>query len=253
MSLYFEGHRALNETLYRALLRARLSEEDIAARLDVDPKTVRRWLEGRTPYRRHRWALASMLGLGENDLWPQVRAARPWPAEIRRMYLRLDTVPPEVWQGLFRSAGEIGILDDSGLLLAEDPAIMTALRRRARAGTRLRICLCDPNTCAPSKVAAQVQEALACYGHLRESGNVEIRLHSVSLTNSIFRADDNVLISQHVFGVPVQRFPVIHLRRTDSSDLFTTYLQSFEDAWDTARPCEETGDCKQRGRSRLQG
>ena len=44
-------------------------DEDVAARLQVDPKTVRRWLEGRVPYPRHRWLLAATLGLDEADLW----------------------------------------------------------------------------------------------------------------------------------------------------------------------------------------
>ena len=37
----------MNEPLRRALLRARLREDDVASRLGVDPKTVRRWLNGR--------------------------------------------------------------------------------------------------------------------------------------------------------------------------------------------------------------
>jgi hypothetical protein len=39
----------MNENLRRALIRAQLRETDIAARLNVDPKTVRRWLDGRVP------------------------------------------------------------------------------------------------------------------------------------------------------------------------------------------------------------
>ena len=66
----------MNETLCRALLQARLTEEDVATRLQVDPKTVRRWLEGRVPYLRHRWALAALLGLDETDLWPHLRRTR---------------------------------------------------------------------------------------------------------------------------------------------------------------------------------
>src|ERR1017187_6537529 len=96
--------RGLNETLRRALLRMRLSEEDVAARLEVDPKTVRRWLEGRVPYLRHRWALAGMLGVDEADLWPQLRTAGSWPEEIQRIYAHRDEVPRHVWQRLFGSA-----------------------------------------------------------------------------------------------------------------------------------------------------
>ncbi len=35
----------MNESLCRALFRMGLSADDVAARLDVDPKTVRRWME----------------------------------------------------------------------------------------------------------------------------------------------------------------------------------------------------------------
>ena len=52
------------------MLRARLREEDVAAHLDVDPKTVRRWLSGRVPYPGSRAALADLVGADEADLWP---------------------------------------------------------------------------------------------------------------------------------------------------------------------------------------
>jgi len=50
--------------------------------LQVDPKTVRRWLEGRIPYLRYRWALSAMLGLDETDLWPQLRRNGSRPGEV---------------------------------------------------------------------------------------------------------------------------------------------------------------------------
>jgi hypothetical protein len=60
----------LNEPLRRALLHARLREVDVATRLGVDPKTVRRWLAGRVPYARNRAELADLVGSDEADLWP---------------------------------------------------------------------------------------------------------------------------------------------------------------------------------------
>ena len=60
----------LNESLRQAMLRARLREDDVAARLGVDPKTVRRWLNGRIPYANNRAALANLVGADEADLWP---------------------------------------------------------------------------------------------------------------------------------------------------------------------------------------
>ena len=129
----------MNENLRRALLRAGLTDEDVAAQLEVDPKTVRRWLEGRLPYLRHRWALAGLLGLDEADLWPEIRAAiaaRSRPAEIRAVYPSWQVVPHEVWLCLFTSAEqEIAILDDSGLLLS-DQAVLSALADKARAAVQ---------------------------------------------------------------------------------------------------------------------
>ena len=60
----------MNEPLRRALLRARLREDDVAARLGVDPKTVRRWLNGRLPYPHNRAAIAELVGADEAELWP---------------------------------------------------------------------------------------------------------------------------------------------------------------------------------------
>src|SRR5450755_722648 len=96
----------MNESLRRALLRARLSEEDVAARLQVDPKTVRRWLEGRVPYPRHRRLLATALGLDEADLWPQLVSNRSRPQEILAIYPHCEDVPREAWLRLLSSAQE---------------------------------------------------------------------------------------------------------------------------------------------------
>jgi transcriptional regulator with XRE-family HTH domain len=239
----------LNETLRHALLRARLSEEDVAARLEVDPKTVRRWLEGRVPYLRHRWMLAGVLGLDEADLWPQLRAARSRPDEVRAIYPHRDAVPRDVWRRLFGSAErEIGILDCSALFLAENPGVLGVLAGRAWAGVRVRICVRDPGASGVSdsaarqdtedRLAARVRDVLGRYGPLREGGRTKIRLHRDVLYNSIYRADDELLVSQHAYGIPAGRAPVIHLRRTKEGDMVTAYLESFEGVWRGARPLE---------------
>ena len=242
----------MNETLRRALLRARLSEDDVAARLQVDPKTVRRWLEGRVPYPRHRWVLTSLLDADEADLWPEVRAAiaaRSRPAEIKAIYPNRHAVPREAWLSLFGSAErEIGILACSGLFLAREPGVLDVLAGRAREGVRVRICLRDPDgpviaergagEGARDPVAAGIREALASFGQLRESAGVEIRLHRAVLYNSIYRADDQLLVSQHAYGIPSERVPVLHLRSAEDGDLAAIYLDAFERIWTAAPPLE---------------
>jgi transcriptional regulator with XRE-family HTH domain len=236
----------MNEALCRALLQARLSEEDVAAGLQVDPKTVRRWLEGRVPYLRHRWALAAMTGTDERDLWPQVRAARSLPAEVVAIYPHRDAVPAGVWLQVLASARrEIVVVDTDGLYLAGLPGLADTLAARASDSVRVRICLAGPGTPAPpgsdaapggSVTAASAGPALAVFGPLRASGDVAIRLHRVSLPSSVCRADGDLLVCQHAFGIAEGRSPVLRLRQARGGDMVSGYLASAERIWAGARP-----------------
>jgi transcriptional regulator with XRE-family HTH domain len=241
---------AMNETLRLAMLRARLSEEDVAARLQVDPKTVRRWLEGRVPYLRHRWVLTGLLDADEADLWPEVRAAiaaRSRPAEIRAVYPSRQALPRQAWISLFRSAeADIGVLAP-GLFLAKEPGVLGVIADRARAGARVRICLPSPGAPAVAEHdsgegeagtgAAGIRDALELFGGLREDG-AKIRLHRAALYNSIYRADNQILVTQHVYGIPDEREPVLYLRSAADGDMAATYLTAFEHAWKGALPVQ---------------
>ena len=121
----------MNEPLRRALLRTRLREGDVAARLGVDPKTVRRWLNGRVPYPHNRAAIAELVGVDEAELWPDASgllAARIRPEELETVYPHRGAVPREVWVQLFGSAErEIAFLAYSALFLAEDAGLNYAI------------------------------------------------------------------------------------------------------------------------------
>ena len=236
----------MNEPLCRALLRARLTEDDLAAELQVDPKTVRRWLEGRVPYPRHRWALAALLGADEADLWPQLRAQRSLPGEVRAIYPRLDRVPRDVWLDLFGSArDEIGVLAFGGLSHADDPEVMALVAARAGSGVRVRFCLAGLDASEGGEpgagrrggtVAGQVRSALVPDPPLAGGGEVLIRVYGGVLYQSIYRGDGQLLVAQHAYGVPPARAPVLHLQRTDDGDMAAAYLDSFEQVWAKARP-----------------
>ena len=60
-----------NERLRAALLQKGMSVAALAESLGVNEKTVERWItQDRVPYRRHRFAAASVLGTDETYLWP---------------------------------------------------------------------------------------------------------------------------------------------------------------------------------------
>ena len=147
-------------------------------------------------------------------------------------------VPREVWIRFFSSAGrEIGILDYSGLFLAEDRGVLSLLAEKGRAGVNIRMLLRDPESPHAAQhcdedigdaTPAKIRKALALYRSVGESENVEIRLHQTVLYSSIYRADDQLIVNQHAYGMSAARAPVFCLRDTGSEELAALYCDSFE-------------------------
>jgi len=242
----------LNENLRRALLHARLREEDVAARLDVDPKTVRRWLEGRVPYPGNRAALADLVGADEADLWPEAGgplAMHTRPDELGRVYPHRWAIPRETWVRFFASAEqEIGILAYSALFLAEDAGLLGILADKARAGVRVRIALGDPDSPRVAErgneegigdaMPAKVRNALTLFRPLCAVPNVEIHLHQAILYNSIYRADDQLFVNQHTYGISAAHAPVFHFHQAEGSDMANAYFEGFERVWSASRTAQ---------------
>jgi lambda repressor-like predicted transcriptional regulator len=241
-----------NERLRAALLERGMTPALLAKALQVDPKTVERWVTlGRAPYRKHRYAVAALLGMDESFLWPdalsreQVAAAAG--SEILTAYPHRWAVPGDAWRRLFESAKrEIGVLVYSGLFIADDAGMLRLFAQKAAEGARVRILLGDPDSPEVEQrgadegtdggMAARIRNAIFLYRHLRASGGVEIRLHSTVLYNSIYRADDQLLVNTHIYGTAAADAPVLHLRRVAGGDMVTTYLDSFDRVWDQASP-----------------
>jgi hypothetical protein len=240
----------VNEPLRQALLRARLREDDVAARLGVDPKTVRRWLNGRVPYAHNRAAIADLVGSDEADLWPDAGgplAARSRPDELGTVYPHRWAVPREVWARLFGSAEqEIAILAYSALFLAEDTGILRILAGKGRSGVSVRIALGNPDGPHAAErgeeegigdaMSAKIRNAITLYRPLRAVENIEIRIHRTVLYNSIYRADDHLLVNQHTYGIPAAQAPVFSLSDTLNGEMGALYLDSFERVWASAAP-----------------
>jgi transcriptional regulator with XRE-family HTH domain len=245
VSSAFREVATVNELLRQALLRARLREGDVAARMGVDPKTVRRWLNGRVPYPHYRAAIAEMVGVDEADLWPETGgplAARVRPDELGTVYPHRWAVPREAWVRLFGSAErEIAILAYSALFIAEDAGILGILAEKGRAGVTVRIALGDPDGPHAAErgeeegigdaMAAKIRNALTLYRPLRTVEKIEFRLHRTVLYNSIYRADERRLVNQHTYGIPAAQAPVFCLSSTGIGEMAALYLESFERVW----------------------
>jgi transcriptional regulator with XRE-family HTH domain len=238
----------LNEPLRQALVRAGLREDDVAAQLGVDPKTVRRWLSGRVPYPSSRAALANLVGAEEADLWPYAGGPltiRARPEELTAVYPHRWAIPRDVWKRFFESAEhEIAVLAYSALFLAEDAGILTIIADKARSGVRVRLALGDPagvyvamrgqEEGIGDAMPAKVRNALTLYRAALKVENVEVRLHDTVLYNSLYRADDQLFVNQHTYGLPAAYSPVFRYCAVENTDMLGPFITSFEHIWSIA-------------------
>lgn len=234
-----------NERLRAAIFASRFDLDGIAHELGVDRKTVERWIAGRMPYKKHRYDLAALLNADPGYIWPAESAEASSDlalAEVVAIYPVRSTVPNQVWIDLFHQAEhEIDMLVYAGFWLSEDPAIRKVLQRKADAGVKVRLLLGDPGCEAVeqrgrdegigSAVAAKIGNAIHNYRELRKHAEVDLRLHDTVLYNSIYRADDQMLVNNHLYGMPAHMTPLIHLRRVTGAELFANYADSFERVW----------------------
>ena len=243
-----------NERLRAALLERGITPAALGEELGVDHKTVERWIAGRLPYRRHRYAVASRLKVDEAYLWPgalsrdQVAAASL--SEVLAIYPHRSDVPRDAWERLFAAAErEIGVLVYSGLFLAEDAAVQKILANKASAGVLVRVLLGDPASPQVAErgadegvddaMAAKIRNSLVLYRGLRGIEGAEFRFHKTVLYNSIYRGDDQLLVNTHIYGITAALAPVWHLRKVAGGEITATYMESFERVWESAIPVPE--------------
>ncbi|MER5866540.1 XRE family transcriptional regulator [Kitasatospora sp. NPDC002040] len=221
----------------------------------VDPKSVERWVNlGRTPRRVTAMKAAETLGEDVHALWPSLRQARPTravSAELVTLYEQRADVPASSFVELLGSArGQLDVLVYAAVFLHEAyPRLNERLKQQAAAGCRIRIALGDPDS---DNVLQRGQEEK--FGHGIESRcrlaamhyrpllgvpGVEVRVHGTTLYNSLYRADDQMMVNAHVWGVNAFGAPVWHLRRAGDGGMFDTYAESFDAVWSTATPLAE--------------
>ncbi|MGW1548711.1 helix-turn-helix domain-containing protein [Streptomyces sp. NPDC002346] len=240
-----------NERLRSALLAQGMTVRDLAEAIDVNAKTVERWItQGKVPYRRHQYATASALKVDVTTLWDDGRAVDSATdlskAEIVTVYPHRHLVPTALWRELYaRAESHLDVLVYSGLWLSEDPLFHDLLKAKVESNAQVRIMLGDPGCDAVRQrgideghriMDGKIRNALLNYRPLFTSHpDIGFRLHDATLYNSLFRSDDEILVNTHVYGIGAYMAPVLHLRRLPGGGLFDTYAHSIEQTWGSAR------------------
>lgn len=240
-----------NERLRAAVSSKGFTPAKLAERLGVDTKTVERWVAGRAPHRRSRFEVAAILGEDVAYLWPDAMSIEEHAdvagAEVVGVYPHRSLVPSSLWVDMFgRAQSAIGVLVHAGGFLAENHAVQRVLRERAVSGVGVRMLFGDPDSEEVTRrgaeeglgegVAYKVRNAIALFGPLFELPGIDARLHRSTLHNSIFFADDEMLVNTQIYGVSAPIAPVLHLRKVAGAELVETYRRSFDKVWDESKP-----------------
>lgn len=152
---------------------------------------------------------------------------------------------------MFAQASEhIDVLVYAAVFLHEAyPRLNDLLRERAADGCSVRIALGDPASENVRQrgaeerfghgIESRCRLALMHYRPLTGVPGIEVRTHTTTLYNSLYRADDQMLVNAHVWGVNAYGAPVWQLRRNGAGGVFDTYAESFDAVWATATPVQE--------------
>ncbi|WP_430478642.1 helix-turn-helix transcriptional regulator [Streptomyces sp. P11-1] len=245
-----------NERLRAVLAAGGWTHADLANVVDVDPESVERWVNlGRTPRRSTALKAAETLGEDVHALWPQLRQARSARAvgpELVALYEQRADLPVSAFVNLLGQARRrIDILVYGAVFLHEAyPRLNELLRERAGEGCVIRIAVGDADHANVQQrgqeerfghgIESRCRLALMHYRPLATEPGIEIRTHGTTLYNSLYRADDEILVNSHVWGVNAYAAPVWHLRSSGSGSggMFGTYAESFDRVWATAQPVE---------------
>jgi hypothetical protein len=238
--------------------------DDLAGRVDVDIKTVGRWLSGRTPHPRHRAQVAQALASDEIELWPEAKPTRadedPFK-ELAGAWPNSEQSAPD-WLALLDSASEqIDLLDPTLHGIATEPGAVEQLAAKATRGARVRILIAaadsiylilhdqelrlepnpeDSDDRSPGQQEREqsIDALQPLIGHPR----IEIRGFLAGRPNTILRFDEQMLITLHLYGLARPQAPTLHLRRRQDDGLFDQLAGHFARIWEHAEQLETDTD-----------
>jgi hypothetical protein len=198
--------------------------------------------------------LAELLEESEEFLWPEVHR-RPAgglgaAAEVVSAYAHRTDLNTDRWWDLFRSAGaQIDLLGYTLYFLPhQHTELVDLLVDKCQQGCRVRIALADPESEHVRRRDAEeheaitlvprIQSSLEAFAPLLDCESADLRFQDAPLYNSIFRFDDQMLVTPHLYGTPGRSAPLLHLRRLGPNGIFSRFSAHFEGIWSDSRPID---------------
>ena len=156
--------------------------------------------------------------------------------------------PATATAGLSQANEHIDLFAYALLFLPEGhPRLVELLREKATAGVRIRIALADPaapettarsieEQLGPDGMAARIRNALLHFAPLKGLPGVDVQQYASPMYNSIFRFDEEMLVTPHLYGTPGYRAPLLHLQRAGADGPFDQFAGHIERLWSISTP-----------------
>jgi transcriptional regulator with XRE-family HTH domain len=213
------------------LREAGLTAEEFADIVQVDPKTVQRWVAGRVPQRRHRPKVARALDTSEDVLWPLDLSASDSmsAANDGETGASGDVVASWGWSDdhdaptavdfLTAGDGPVDVIDRDGELLGDD-GVIAALTEAASEQSPVRVLVDVPRRNLVPLIGV---------------AHLELRIADQSGPCAVLRVADRMLAYLNVPGGEVdERRPLLELKLAGDRGLFTRLASIIETLWDQA-------------------
>ncbi len=233
---------------------AGLSPRQLAVRVGVSGKTVERWIadEELIPHARNREDASAALGVEAAMLWPKAvrdRLKTGGDQEIIRSYPYRSACPSTVWGDLIDGATDELFFGGytSYFLWTHVPALPDVLRKKAAKGCRVRFLLGDPDAPVTRQreeiegvamsVSTRIRTTLEQLARMGDVAGVETRFSAPTdaanhISLSVFRFDDEALVTPHLATLVGHDSPMLHLRRHGDGGLFSRFADHAEELWE---------------------
>ena len=130
----------------------------------------------------------------------------------------------------------------------QHPGLVDLLKTKEAAACKIRIAMADP-TCIyveerdkeeklGGTLPARIQTTLYQIRDLHQCENIQIHLHRTPMYNSVFRFDDEMFVTTHLYGLHGSKAPLFHLRRLGAHGIFADFASHFDNLWATTTPVE---------------
>lgn len=129
------------------------------------------------------------------------------------------------------------------------PRASETIAAKCRAGCEVRLGFADPD-CAHvmerdaleqmgGTLPGRIRNALSMLGPLPNTPGCAVGLHSTHLYNSVFRFDDEMIVTPYLFRARGYQHTALHLRKLSNYGIFESFADQFEQIWGTVAPYRE--------------